>query len=448
MMRSALVRHLLGLVIAITGVVAFLRAQPTDSRSGTTPRGPEVVTRRLAQLTGDYDPEGLPHVNFTGAWGVEGADLGANTDHDGRLFIFFGDVPQRQTGRRWPPHDADLIVYIKAGPFSGSSGPKTERETVAKQIRLTPILRDGLFDPFTEAEGILGTNETPTGAFSHGGRVYVFVVKGGSTPYSVLTSSRNPASIATFERHFVWSDSSMRSGRFWQVAPWVVHNAEVPGLPSKEGDGVILLGHGRAQSGFGVHLAWMPLRPDRAPAKSELRYYASTGGNRWSMYESDAATLFATRFGWTSLSVGRIPGTGEWILLYQRTGANEAPDEHIVARFAAAPWALGQAVEVSIFDPVRDGALGKYMYRPGLPDPNRLRDRPPRIGHPSFAYGAFLLNRYSRWDPAEKTATLYYLMSTGWPYQVQLMRSRLSFNARAGGRTSGSEASPPLPRDP
>lgn len=28
---------------------------------------------------------------------------------------------------------------------------------------------------------------------------------------------------------------------FWQVAPWVVHNADHPGLPNGEGDGVVLL---------------------------------------------------------------------------------------------------------------------------------------------------------------------------------------------------------------
>jgi hypothetical protein len=49
-------------------------------------------TKRIAQMTGAYDPEGLTHFNNTGAWGVAGVDLGANTEHDGRTFIFFGGI--------------------------------------------------------------------------------------------------------------------------------------------------------------------------------------------------------------------------------------------------------------------------------------------------------------------------------------------------------------------
>jgi len=66
------------------------------------------------------------------------------------------------------------------------------------------------------------------------------------------------------------------------------------------------------------------------------------------------------------------------------------------------------------------------MCRPGLPDPSGLRDRPPRIGHPSFAYDAFILSPFTRMDLAEGSITHYYLMSTVWPYQVQVMRSVLA----------------------
>src|SRR3712207_3249698 len=29
-------------------------------------------TQRICQLTGDFDAEGLPHINHTGQWGIEG----------------------------------------------------------------------------------------------------------------------------------------------------------------------------------------------------------------------------------------------------------------------------------------------------------------------------------------------------------------------------------------
>jgi len=47
----------------------------------------EDSTRRLAQLTGDKEPDSLPHVNFTGSWGCLGVDLGTNTIHDDATFV-------------------------------------------------------------------------------------------------------------------------------------------------------------------------------------------------------------------------------------------------------------------------------------------------------------------------------------------------------------------------
>ena len=97
-------------------------------------------------MTGDYDPDpggvphGIdgvgPHVNFTGQWGVEGVDLGANTEHAGKLFVFFGDVPQ-PGDRQWPPHDADLVAWVR------------EPNVWPGALRLEPVVRDGVFHPFS-----------------------------------------------------------------------------------------------------------------------------------------------------------------------------------------------------------------------------------------------------------------------------------------------------------
>src|SRR4051794_38603498 len=104
-------------------------------------------TKRLVQLTGDYDPDpnGLtltpgmgPHVNFTGRWGGRGVDLGANVEHRGQLFIFFGDVPQSSNAPPPAPHDADLVAYADIGDS-------------AARIVLTPVLAGETFAPFAVA---------------------------------------------------------------------------------------------------------------------------------------------------------------------------------------------------------------------------------------------------------------------------------------------------------
>ena len=134
---------------------------------------PTVVrTERLGQLTGNPDPENLPSLNATDSveWagsGVVGTDLGANTDHpdhNGRLFIFFGDVP-RDGRTDGPAQDADLVGWtadprnmLRPGGFT-----------------LHPVKNGQYFDPFTvDGIGILPTNRTPTGAFSYESKVYVF----------------------------------------------------------------------------------------------------------------------------------------------------------------------------------------------------------------------------------------------------------------------------------
>src|SRR3982750_1285003 len=73
-------------------------------------------TKRIAQMSGDYDPEFLTHFNDTVPWAVDGLDLGANTEHEGRTFIFFGDVPL-QHGRQWPPNNSDMVAFIEDIPF-------------------------------------------------------------------------------------------------------------------------------------------------------------------------------------------------------------------------------------------------------------------------------------------------------------------------------------------
>jgi hypothetical protein len=174
-----------------------------------------------------------------------------------------------------------------------------------------------------------------------------------------------------------------------------------------------------------------------------MRYFAigPDHSRRWTTNAAEAAPLFKTRWSWSSLSAGKIAATGQWIVLYQRTARPEAPEDSIVARIASAPSDFlddSEAGEIQLFNPVRDGAyrivagdgsvLNRgYMHREKSSFKDALDRLPPVIGGNGFAYGAYLVNRYTRWDPVTRTLTLYYLMSTGMPYQVQLMRSQLTF---------------------
>ena len=81
-------------------------------------------TVRIGQLTGTtdldrpepgrrwpllVDAEQQPLLTDTGRWGAIGLDLGSNTEHAGRLYIFFGDVSTGQSGIRV---NADLVAWV------------------------------------------------------------------------------------------------------------------------------------------------------------------------------------------------------------------------------------------------------------------------------------------------------------------------------------------------
>jgi hypothetical protein len=389
-----------------------------------------VEVARIAQLTGDRDPEdpNRPILNPTGAWGVPGVDLGASTEHDGRLFFFFGDVP-RMGRTEGPEQDGDLVAFT------------SDTEVGPAGIRLQPTLSGPYFEqytvepPFTNATF---TNRTPTGAFSFGGRAYVFAVVDDvdapdptkALPLSILTSKEHPDLPGTYQVEFQFDNF-----RFWQVAPIVVDNAAIDSLPLPNGPGLIMYGGGQPGS---IQLGWLPLpiTPQGRGAPSGIRYYTGSG---WSTKADDAKILVPLPDGYTSVSAAWITGANLWVLVY----SNARPADYstyyssvhpdllrlpfaltgsVVARIGPTPWQLSD--EIEIFNPCRDGAYTRYMHWTGFD--SIVPNVPPNLGDDqAWAYGAFLVNRFCYWEPDSRTLTLHYLMSPSRPYQVQLMRTRL-----------------------
>ncbi len=385
--------------------------------------------RHLAQLTG---PRTL---NSLAEWNAYGVDLGANCEHrpdpaaPSRLYLFAGDVtyldlsaPGEQFERYRapdfsPPWDSDLIAFTEATSLQPGGFPVHVVSEPRKPGPFNPHAKPK-FHPLTvERLGILGTDEGPTGAFSYDGRAYVFVVAGGNTPISYLTSSDRPDERRDFRLHFKFSAS-----KFFQVAPVVVSNADHPGLPTSTGEGLVMLGHGGSPPG--VHLAWMPLERGQPPDRSRLVFFQGWRPNTptqsqrfiWSAEENDATPLFTEVPGYTAVSLLWMPEPAHWILLYslaspppQDGAPSEAARRPIVARVATNFTAWSEPVVV--FDPGRDLR------------PDRIADL--LYGKSSWAYGAFLLNRFCRWDPATSNVQIRYLLSLFEPYQLQLMEARI-----------------------
>ena len=217
---------------------------------------------------------------------------------------------------------------------------------------------------------------------------------------------------------------------FSWVAPCVVQNSQHPGLPATEHAlGLVMLGF-HYSSNPGIRLAWMPLKTPNPPMVQDILYHTGDSVNPWSPIPEASNVLFPHANTYTHLSAAWLEGPQRWVVLYSHANDESGPDgfhKPVVARVGTGLWDWSN--EIEIFNPVREGAYGRYMHKVGSPyhinpDIPPMQD-PAKPEHDGWAYGAFLINRYTEWNPATHELGLYYLLSLSSPYQVQLMYSRL-----------------------
>jgi lysophospholipase L1-like esterase len=398
--------------VSLTKVLSAPMPSPVQDSVSPLPGSARFVT----WVTGPKSANGQPFYT--------GADLGANTEHrrpgdrSSRLFIFFGDTTVDEKGlplhdpAAVPPYDGDMIGIVEAERASALM-PMAIVRGPAQGTQAHP--GDLSFHPYTmQRAGTLGTVETPTGAFSHAGRLFVFAEVNAHRPVCYLTSSARPDSADAFDIHFEVSRT-----RFIQVAPWVVANARHPGLPSTTGEGVVMIGRGAAVGETdSLFLAWMPIQAGLLPSKAGLLFYAGvdSGGLSWSHLESAAVPIAGRQLqGYSSVSLNWIDGPDRWVLTYTRGKSSKDPNPArdrlgpIVARVAR--YLHEWSDEVPLFDPRHDTAVTQA---------NDWNDAD------SWAYGPFLLSRFHEWDLQSSTLTLRYLASTSVPYQVQMLSAQIA----------------------
>jgi hypothetical protein len=219
-----------------------------------------------------------------------------------------------------------------------------------------------------------------------------------------------------------------------RTAPWsspvVVRNARHPLLPQTTAE------HGLVMVNFDwkkFHLSWMPLIPGERPRFDTMRRFHKRKGWTEEVDTTEGFELFSHLWerdiSYTHVSAAWLDAPGCWIVLYA-----EAWDKMnrfsnpIVARFSLnlVDWTNA----VMIFDPGREGAYGVWMHEPGVdrihPDMPPPQDiKPGQSDQRGWAYGAFIIEKFTKWIPATRTLHLTYLMSTGSPYQVHLMETDL-----------------------
>ena len=205
---------------------------------------PMVRSQKICQLTGNFDFENRhTTANRTDdRFHVAGTDLGYPFEHDGQLYLVFGDT----AGERDRP---DSLAFTRDAEPEGCLG-------------LTFVADGNIFRPVM-AEGVsLGIFEVPTSGFSANGAMYLFAWTNHkqlgpatfSDPVGHAALLRSDDNGRTFRR--IWDHLG---DQLVYLAVAVVDNADVPGLRQEPGKSLLIWGSGKYYRGSNPHFAFVPL---------------------------------------------------------------------------------------------------------------------------------------------------------------------------------------------
>ncbi len=412
---------------------------------GTTDwQGPVPIhgaTQRICQLTGNYDPEDLPHINDSTTAGVGGTDLGFPVVYGEQLIFLFGD----EFGG---PRSRDL------DPIGISYARQVEPDGFALDFLREPAAGGG-YRPF-RVHGMhhLKALETPTGGFFHDGRVWAFfhAIPPEATEDSQILLASADDLAADFDLHYAITyinrdpqdrvaprlPGVVAHDRLNLAGGRVVRNADWPGLPERDGEGLLIWG--QAHAPWAAHLGYIPLplpwRVAAGMASAEqlpIRYFQAADPTtpdqpRWTLDPTLATPLFDVP-SVSFLSVSWVPDLDRWIALYTEGwpyhlragasdfGADPGWERPIVLRSSPTPWGPWSD-RIEILRPSE--AYGRYLNNPagGL---QPVRYAPDDVPIDGWLYSPLLVDSFVR--TSEGTTSLFWLLSTGKPYQVQLMRT-------------------------
>jgi hypothetical protein len=385
-------------------------------------------SKKVCQLTGEIDRQhngNTPNMTETSCKLV-GTDLGFSFEHKERAYFLFGDsIPQDDLDR---PEAGDAIAYTTDSVVHPTNG-----------IRLTFLKDDndgGYLCPNVPTIKH-GSFEVPCGGFSGNGKMYVLFttdaiprLPGDDEPThmgrSVLAKSSDDGKTFTLVYDFsIFDDNKVPPCKFINVAPVVVENRRIPGLPlpagKPRGRGVLFFGSGVYRRSD-AYLAYVQMQHAEAPA--ERRYFAGLDARqnpRWSAKEAGAAPLFVQNqpspvIG--ELSVDWNEFLGKWVMLYQGVETRKKGVHFRVADKPWGPWSVNNL----IYNPRTEDGLGEFIHQAGTDDGLSDPDAEAVSGGP---YGPYIISRYTQ-GTAGRTTTIYWVMSTWNPYNTVLMKSTLA----------------------
>ena len=362
-------------------------------------------TLKVQQLLGEEDKERhQPTLSRTVTrYGIEGTDLGYSFEHNGRAYFLFGDT----VGRLRRALDTIATTDVR-DPDSG--------------VRLDFLTVGGDYLTIQPPGISMGAFEVPVSGISLGGQMYVVVSTNHSadrtTDRSVLTKFTPPANFQPLR-----TISQLPDGRFVKMS---MHTEPGPitGVPAG-GPYVVVWGTGQYRKSD-AYLSIVPTA--QIESGKGTRYFAgldANGGPTWSEKEADAVPIIKNGT-MGDLSVTWCKDLELWLMTYD---SRPPASRGILFSYSRTPWGPWSEPQV-IFNPIRDGAVGKFIHNPNARPDDGLAG--PVIGQGQANPGAVRGGEYApyvveRWTKLQGSELdLYYVLSTWNPYVVVLMKSRLT----------------------
>ncbi len=362
-------------------------------------------TTKVEQLVGDIDKQRHQATlsRTVTRYGLRGTDLGSSFEHEGRACFLFGDTVGQL--------DRALDTIATTDARDPELGVRLDFLTVGEGQYLT-----------IQPPGIsMGAFEVPVAGISLKGRMYVVVSTNHSpdrtTDRSVLTKFTPPAAF-----HPLRTISQLPAGRFVKMS---MHAEPRPmtGLPSG-GPFVLIWGTGVYRKSD----AYLSIVPEaHFETGKGTRYFTgldAAGQPTWSEKEADAVPVVKNGT-MGDLSVTWSKYLGLWLMTYDSRAPAAIGILFSYSRTPWGPWAEPQTV----FNAVRDGALGTFIHNPravpddGLAGPVIGKGQADPAGVHGGAYAPYMVERWTKVRDSE--LDLYYVLSTWNPYVVVLMKSRL-----------------------
>jgi hypothetical protein len=349
---------------------------------------------------------------------VEGTDLGASYESQGKLIFLFGDTLGPATATNYFASDT-IASSVSTDPAAG----------LALDFFTNP---DGT-PYFIRVPGVnMGASNVPHAGIRLGNTTYVVCNTGAdinlpdpsSKRYSVLTRFDEEARRFTSLR----TVSSMPNGRFVTTAVYA------------SGSEVLMWGLG-AYRASDVYLATVPA--SSFESGQGTRYFTGlvNGEPTWSNSESAAVPVVADTNPMPSIgnvSVTFSTDLGLWLMTFD--GGTSQSTAGVYFAYASEPWGPWSEPQL-VFNPRRDGAVGTFIHDPSIvPNPPGDGLNGPTIGgNDPFTtrgavYAPYMIERFTR--VTGNKLSIYYIISTWNPYTIVEMRSDFTIRQPSGRRRS------------